>query len=98
MAARKIGGKVCLIVDGHPEHRAKVITVSAVAHADHVRLISCPLDYPPLTPDVLLQQDVKTCTLGESRPQTRHTLVMSVCRHLFQQQKQPHVIKNLFQQ
>ena len=91
-------GKVYLIVDGHPAHRSKVAKALVAANSTDLRLIQLPGYCPELNPDELLNQDVKTNALGKSRPRTRLDMMTAVRRHLFRRQKQPHVIKNLFQE
>ena len=91
-------GKVYLIVDGHPVHRSRVAKAFVAAHADAFRLIQLPGYCPELNPDELLNQDVKTNALGKSRPRDRGEMMATVRRHLFRRQKQPHVIRNLFQE
>lgn len=91
-------GKVYLIVDGHPAHRSKVAKAFVAANATDFRLIQLPGCCPELNPDEQLNQDVKTNALGKSRPRTRLEMMTAVRRHLFRRQKQPHVIKNLFQE
>ncbi len=91
-------GKVYLIVDGHPTHRSKVAKTFVAANTKDFRLIQLPGYCPELNPDELLNQDVKTNALGKSRPRTRHEMMTAVRRHLFRRQKQPQVIKNLFQE
>ncbi len=95
---QQAGGKVYLIVDGHPVHRSRVAKDFVAAHADEIRLIQLPGYCPELNPDELLNQDVKTNALGKNRPQNRADLMTAVRRHLHRRQKQPHVIRNLFQE
>ncbi len=91
-------GKVYLIVDGHPVHRSRVAKAFVAANEDRLRLIRLPGYCPELNPDELLNQDVKTNALGKSRPTNRGELIAGVRRHLHRRQKQPAVIKNLFQE
>lgn len=91
-------GKVYLIVDGHPAHRSKVAKAFVAANSTDFRLIQLPGYCPELNPDELLNQDVKTNALGKSRPRTRLDMLTAERRHLFRRRKQPHVIKNLFQE
>ena len=86
-------GKLYLIVDGHPVHRSVV-----AANEARLRLIRLPGYCPELNPDELLNQDVKTHGLGESRPANRAELSAGVRSHLRRRQKQPQVIRNLFQE
>ena len=91
-------GKVYVIVDGHPAHRSKVAKAFVAANTTDFRLIQLPGYCPELNPDELLNQDVKTNALGKSRPRTRHEMMTAVRRHLFRRQKQPQVIKHMFQE
>jgi transposase len=84
--------KIYLIVDGHPVHRSVVIKQFVAAHADRLRLIRLPSYGPAPNSDELLNQDVKTNACGKSRP----THKANVQSHLHRPQKEPHVIRNLF--
>lgn len=95
---RQSDGKVYLIVDGHPVHRSRTVKAFVAAHSDDFRLIQLPGYCPELNPDELLNQDVKTNALGKSRPRDRVEMMGSVRRYLHRRQKQPHVIRNLFQE
>ncbi len=91
-------GKVYLIVDGHPVHRSRLAKEYVAAHATDFRLIQLPGYCPELNPDELLNQDVKTNALGKSRPRNRSEMMTAVRRHLHRRQKQPQIIRNLFQE
>jgi transposase len=95
---KSVRRRIYLIVDGHPVHRSAVVTRFVARHTKRLRLIRLPGYCPELNPDELLNQDVKTHGLGTSRPATRTELVTTVRRHLHRRQKQPQVIKNLFQE
>ncbi|MHB0949529.1 MAG: IS630 family transposase, partial [Gemmatimonadaceae bacterium] len=89
---------VYLIVDGHPVHRSRLVKAFVAAQAPRIRLIQLPGDCPELTPDALLNQDVKTNALGKSRPRDRPAMMRAVRSHLYRRQKQPRIIQNLFQE
>ena len=91
-------GKLYLIVDGHPVHRSVVARDFVAANEARLRLIRLPGYCPELNPDELLNQDVKTNGLGKSRPANRAELMAGVRSHLRCRQKQPQVIRNLFQE
>ena len=91
-------GKLYLIVDGHPVHRSVVARDFVAANEARLRLIRLPGYCPELNPDDLLNQDVKTNGLGKSRPANRAELMAGVRSHLGRRQKQPQVIRNLFQE
>ncbi len=95
---KQIPGRIYLIVDGHPVHRSGDVRHFVEQHSQRLRLIRMPGYCPELNPDELLNQDVKTNGLGKSRPTNRTELVATVRSHLHRRQKQPQVIKNLFQE
>lgn len=95
---RQAKGKIYLIVDGHPVHRSRIAREFATANEEKLRLIRLPGYCPELNPDELLNQDVKTNALGKSRPANKSELIAGVRRHLHRRQKQPQLIKNLFQE
>jgi len=95
---RQSTAKVYLIVDGHPTHRSKLAKAFVAANPADFRLIQLPGYCLEINPAQLLNQDVKTNALGKSRPRTRDEMMTSVRCHLFRRQKQPQLIKNLFQE
>jgi transposase len=95
---RQTTGKLYLIVDGHPVHRSAAAKKFVADSAQRLRLIRLPGYCPELNPDELLNQDVKTNALGKSRPANKAEMVASLRSHLHRRQKQPHVIRNLFQE
>lgn len=95
---KQLDGRIYLIVDGHPVHRSGAVKRFVARHAQRLRLIRMPGYCPELNPDELLNQDVKTNGLGKSRPTNRTELMGTVRSHLHRRQKQPQVIKNLFQE
>ncbi len=92
------GGKLHLIVDGHPVHRSVIAKDFVSANAARLRLIRLPGHCPELNPDELLNQDVKTNSLGKSRPGNRTEMMAGVRTHLRRRQRQPQVIRNLFKE
>ena len=95
---KQVKGKIYLIVDGHPVHRSAVAKKFVAENAKRLRLIQLPGYCPELNPDELLNQDVKTNALGKSRPTNKAQMMASVRSHLHRRQKQPHMIRNLFQE
>lgn len=95
---KQAAGKLYLIVDGHPVHRSATAREFVSANEARLRLIRLPGYCPELNPDELLNQDVKTNGLGESRPSDRTEMMMGVRKHLRRRQRQPQVIRNLFQE
>ncbi|WP_216673526.1 transposase [Paraburkholderia solitsugae] len=90
--------KIYLIVDGHPVHRSAAAKKFVAENATRLRLIRLPGYCPELNPDELLNQDVKTNAIGKSRSANKAEMIDSVRRHLHRRQKQPRVIRNLFQE
>ena len=90
--------RVYLIVDGHPVHRSALAKRFVAKSQERLRLILLPGYCPELNPDELLNQDVKTNALGKSRPTDRAELMASIRSHLHRRQKQPSLIRQLFQE
>jgi transposase len=95
---RQAAGKVYLIVDGHPVHRSRIAKDFVEASTARLRLIRLPGYCPELNPDELLNQDVKNNALGKSRPIDRTEMMTGVRSHLYRRQRQPQIIRNLFQE
>jgi hypothetical protein len=95
---RQVKGRIYLIVDGDPVHRSAAARTFVADHATRLRLIRLPGYCPELNPDELLNQGVKTNALGKSRPTNKAAMMAGVRSHLHRRQKQPHVIRNLFQE
>lgn len=86
------------IVDGHPVHRSRLAKAFVAAHATRIRPIRLPDHCPELNPDELLNHDVKTNAMGKSHPRDRPGMMRAVRSHRYRRQKQPHMIRNLFQE
>ena len=61
---RQIKRTVFLIVDGHPVHHAVKIKSWIHEHTEQIRLFYLPGYSPELNPDEMLNQDVKSNTVG----------------------------------
>jgi transposase len=88
--------KVFLIVDGHPVHRAKKIKQWVEENADHISLFFLPGYSPELNPDEILNQDVKSNSVGRKRPHNQKQLLANVRGYLRGRQRQPHIVKRYF--
>lgn len=88
--------KVFLIVDGHPVHRAKKIAHWVEKNAQHISLFFLPGYSPELNPDEMLNQDVKSNALGRRRPHDQKQLLADIRGYLRSRQRQPHIVKNYF--
>jgi transposase len=64
------GQKVHLIVDGHPVHRAKLVSAWVGRHAERIELHFLAGYSPELNPVELLNHDVKANAAGRRRPRS----------------------------
>jgi transposase len=62
--------KVHLIVDGHPVHRARLVSAWVAGHAERIELHVLPGYSPELNPVELLNHDVKANAAGRRRPRS----------------------------
>jgi transposase len=68
---------VHLIVDGHPVHRAKLVSAWVGRHADQIELHVLPGYRPELNPVELVNHDVKANAAGRRRPRSRVSFALS---------------------
>jgi transposase len=88
---------VFLIVDGHPAHRAKIVTDYVNSLAGKLRLYFLPSYSPELNPDELVWNDVKNNGVGRTvvnGPRDLHRAVLARLRFL---QKSPDHVRSFFQ-
>jgi transposase len=90
--------RVYLIVDGHPVHRANLVSAWLEKHQASIRMIRLPSYSPELNPDEMLNQDVKNNAVGRQRPRTRDELIKGVRQYLRHRQRQPKVVQAYFQE
>ncbi|MGH7411506.1 MAG: IS630 family transposase [Candidatus Methylomirabilis sp.] len=95
---RQAPRKVFLIVDRHPVHRSGSVTAWLRQHTHRLRLFLLPSYSPELNPDELLNQDVKSNAVGRRRAHDQDQLVSSVRGYLRSRQRQPHVVKQYFEE
>lgn len=89
-------GMVFLIVDGHPAHKARLVTRFAETVKDRFRLFFLPPYSPELNPDERVWNDLKNNTIGRqviSSPAQMHGAVLSHLRFL---QKSPSRVRSYF--
>jgi transposase len=91
------GRKVHLIVDGHPVHRAKLVSAWVGRHADRIELHFLPGYSPELNPVELLNHDVKANAAGRRRPRSASELRAELHGYLRRRQRQPEVLIRFFQ-
>jgi transposase len=90
------GRKVHLIVDGHPVHRAKLVSAWVGRHADRIELHFLPGYSPELNPVELLNHDVKANAAGRRRPRSAGELRNELQGYLRRRQRQPQVVVRFF--
>jgi transposase len=90
------GRKVHLIVDGHPVHRAKLVSAWVGRHAERIELHFLPGYSPELNPVELLNQDVKANAAGRRRPRSATELRDELHGYLRRRQRQPAVLVRFF--
>src|SRR5512132_3654802 len=90
------GRKVHLIVDGHPVHRAKLVSAWVGRHAERIELHFLPGYSPELNPVELLNQDVKANAAGRRRARSAAELTEQLRSSLRRRQRQPEVVARFF--
>lgn len=94
---RQRPGKLFLIVDGHPVHRAAAVRRWVERHADRMRLFFLPGYSPELNPDEYLNNDVKANATGRRRPANEPQMVGDVRGYLRSTQRRPDIVRAYFQ-
>jgi transposase len=90
------GRRVHLIVDGHPVHRAKLVSAWVGRHAERIELHFLPGYSPELNPVELLHQDVKANAAGRRRARSAAELTKQLRSYLRRRQRQPEVVARFF--
>jgi len=90
------GRRVHLIVDGHPVHRAKLVSAWVGRHAEQIELHFLPGYSPELNPVELLNHDVKANAAGRRRPRSAGELRDELRGYLRRRQRQPEVLVRFF--
>jgi len=91
------GRKVHLIVDGHPVHRAKLVSAWVGRHADRIELHFLPGYSPELNPVELLNHDVQANAAGRRRPRSASELRAELHAYLRRRQRHPEVLVRFFE-
>ena len=89
-------GKVCVILDGHPAHRAHKVREWAAARPDRIRLVFLPPYSPELNPAEYLNNDVKTNAQRFGRARDQADLTAKARTYLRQTQRVPVIVSNYF--
>jgi len=95
---RLVKGKVFLIVDRHSVHKSRRVAGWRTKHSDRIELFFLPAYSPELNPDELLNQDVKTNSVGRRRPRDGGELVRNVRGYLRGTQRRPDIIRAYFRE
>ena len=95
---RQAKGKVFLIVDRHPVHRSKKVKGWLEKNVQHIQMFFLPSYSPDLNPDELLNQDVKSNSVGRRRARNQQELLSNVRGYLRSRQRKPHVVRQYFQE
>jgi transposase len=90
------GRKVHLIVDGHPVHRAKLVSAWVGRHGDRIELHFLPGYSPELNPVEPLNHDVKANAAGRRRPRSASELRAELQGYLRWRQRHPEVLIRFF--
>lgn len=88
--------KIFLVVDRHPVHRSSEVKTWLKAHEDRVHMFFLPGYSPELNPDELLNQDVKSNSLGRKRARNAQELVSNTRSFLWSRQRRPETVKKYF--
>jgi transposase len=91
------GRKVHLVVDGHPVHRAKLVSAWVGRHAERIQLHFLPGYSPELNPVEPLNHDVKANAAGRGRARTVAELTGELRGYVRRRQAQPQVVVRFFQ-
>ncbi len=91
------GRKVHLILDGHPVHRAKLVSGWVAQRPTRIELHFLPGSSPELNPVELLNHDVKANAAGRRRARTVVELTGELRAYVRRRQRQPGVVARFFQ-
>jgi transposase len=89
-------GKVYVVLDGHPSHRAKKVAAWVADRADRIRLVFLPPYSPELSPAEYLNNDVKANAQRGGRARDKGQLAGKVRGYLRATQAVASVIKGYF--
>jgi len=90
-----MGRKIFLTVDGHPAHKAKLVSRFVADNAAAIELFFLPPYAPELNPDELAWGHIKT-RIAKATVQTRDKLKAMVERVMRRLQKMPEIVAGFF--
>jgi transposase len=88
---------IFLIVDGHPAHKAKMVTRFVESAKDRLQLFLLPPYSPELNPDERVWNDLKNNAVGRKFINSPRELNKAVISHLRLVQKSPDRVRSYFQ-
>lgn len=88
--------KVFLIVDGHPSHRAKIVSRFLEGIKDRFQMFFLPPYSPELNPDEHVWNDLKNNTIGRQSHATKEQMKSAAISFLRMVQKSPERVKAYF--
>jgi transposase len=92
-----VPGVLFVIVDGHPAHKAKLVTRFAASVAPRLQLFRLPSYSPELNPDEWVWNDLKNNGIGRKMITGPDDLKREVLAHMHHLQKSPTLIRSFFQ-
>jgi transposase len=87
--------KIFLIVDGHPAHKARLVSRFVEDNADAIELFFLPPYAPELNPDELAWGHIKT-RIAKATTQTKDEMKAMVERVMHRLQKMPEIVAGFF--
>jgi len=96
---RDIPGRIFLIVDGHPAHKAKLVKtfIESVKVKDRLQLFFLPPYSPELNPDEWVWNDLKNNGIGRKIITSKDQMKKEVVSHLRSLQKASDKVRSFFQ-
>jgi transposase len=88
---------IFLIVDGHPSHKAKMVTKFVKSVNDRLQLFLLPPYSPELNPDERVWNDLKNNSVGRKCIDSPKQLFKIVTSHMRLIQKSPNRVRSYFQ-
>jgi transposase len=88
---RLVERQVYIMLDKHPVHRSREVKHWLDKNAHRIRVFFLPGCSPGLSPDELLNQDVKTNVGGRQRPRDQAQMLRSPRSYLRSRQRQAYI-------
>jgi len=93
---RQAKRKVYLVLDKHPVHLARKVSAWIKKNRHRICIFFLPSYSPELNPDEILNQDVKSNSVGRRRARNQKELLANVRGYLWSRQHQPYIVQNYF--